>query len=41
MKKKKIAVNVMRKVSKNGKFTTKEEELMNFFILNYNKNKSL
>ena len=41
MKKKEIAVNVMRKVSKNGKFTMKEEELMNFFILNYNKNKSL
>ena len=41
MKKKEIAVNVMRKVSKNGKFTMKEEELMNFFILHYNKNKSL
>ena len=28
-------------VAKNGKFTTKEEDLLNFFILNYNKNKSL
>ena len=37
MKKKEIAVNIMRKVAKNGKFTIKEEELMNFFILNYNK----
>ena len=41
MKKKEIAVNIMRKVAKNGKFTTKEEDLLNFFILNYNKNKSL
>ena len=37
MKKKEIAVNIMRKVAKNGRFTTKEEELMNFFILNYNR----
>ena len=37
MKKKEIAVNIMRKVAKNGKFTMKEEELMNFFILNYNR----
>ena len=38
MKRKEIAVNIMRKVAKNGRFTTKEEELLNFFILNY-KNK--
>jgi hypothetical protein len=37
MKKKEIAVNIMRKVAKNRKFTTKEEDLLNFFILNYNR----
>ena len=38
MKNKEIAINIMRKLTKNGKFTTKEEKLLNFFILNY-KNK--
>lgn len=37
MKRKEIAVNIMRKVAKGRKFTMKEEELMNFFILNYNR----
>ena len=38
MKKKEIAVNIMRKVAKNGKFTMKEEEQMkkvNDYILNF------